>query len=152
MMLFKCWTQYVSKFGKLRGLEKVSLHSNPKERQCQRMLKLLYNVTTIPLISHASKVILKILQARLQQYMNQELSDVKAGFRKGRRTKDQIANIHWIIEKAGNSRKTSISVSMTMLKSLTVWITTNLKILKIMGILDHFTCLLRNLYVVKKQS
>ena len=78
------------------GLEKVLFHSNPKERQCQRMLKL----GTIALISHASKVMLKILQARLQQYMNRELPDVQAGFRKGRRTRDQIANIRWITEKA----------------------------------------------------
>ena len=78
------------------GLEKVSFHSNPKERQCQRKLRLLH----IALISHASKVTLKILQARLQQYMNHEFSDVQAGFRKGRGTRDQIGNIHWIMEKA----------------------------------------------------
>ena len=72
------------------GLEKVSFHSNPKEKQCQRMLKLLYNCT----ISHASKGMLKILQARLQQYVNCELPDVQAGFRKGRGTRDQVANIH----------------------------------------------------------
>ena len=78
------------------GLEKVSFHSNPEERQCQRMLKL----RTIAFISHTSKVMLKILQARLQQYMNQELPDVQAGFRKGRGLRDQIANIHWIIKKA----------------------------------------------------
>ena len=83
------------------GLEKVSFHSNPKERQCQRMLKL----HTIALISHASKVMLKILQARLQQYVNRELPDVQAGFRKGRGTIDQIANIHWIIEKAREFQK-----------------------------------------------
>ena len=75
------------------GLEKVSFHSNPKESQCQRIFKL----PQIALISHASKVMLKILQARLQQYMNYEL---QAGFRKGRGTKDKIANICWIIEKA----------------------------------------------------
>ena len=72
------------------GLEKVSFHSNPKERQCQRMLKLPHNCT---LISHASKVMLKILQARLQQYMNREIPDVLAGSRKGRGTRDQITNI-----------------------------------------------------------
>ena len=72
------------------GLEKVSFHSNPKEGQCQRCS--VYG--TIALISHACKVILKILQAGLQQYVNQELPDVQAGFRKGRRTRDQIANIH----------------------------------------------------------
>ena len=75
------------------GLVKVSFHSNPKERQLQRML----NYQTIALISHASKVMLKILQARLQQYMNCELPDVQADFRKGRGTRDQIANICWII-------------------------------------------------------
>ena len=83
------------------GLEKVSFHSNPKERQYKRMLKL----PTIVLISHASKVILKILQARLQQYVNCELPDVQAGFRKGRGTRNQIANIRWIIEKAREFQK-----------------------------------------------
>ena len=71
------------------GLEKVRFHSNPKERQCQRMLKL----QQIVLMSHASKVMLKIRQARIQQYINDELPDVQAGFRKGRGTRDQIANI-----------------------------------------------------------
>ena len=75
------------------GLEKVSFHSNPKERHCQRMLK----YCIIALVSHASKVMLKILQARLQQYMNQELPDIQTGFRKGRGTRDQIANICWNI-------------------------------------------------------
>ena len=72
------------------GLEKVSFHSNPKERQCQRMLK----YRTSALISHASKVMLKFLQAKLQQHVNCELPAVQAGFRKGRGTRDQIANIH----------------------------------------------------------
>ena len=89
---------------------------------------------------------LKILQARLQQCINRELPDVQAGFRNGRRTRDQIANICWIIEKQENSRKTSISASLTTLKPLTVWIPTNWKILQEMGIPDHLTCLLRNLY------
>ena len=89
---------------------------------------------------------LKILQARLQQYVNRELPDVQTGFRKGRGTRDQIANIRWIIEKQANSRKTSTSASLIMAKPLTVWITTNWKILKEMGILDILTCLLRNLY------
>ena len=80
---------------------------------------------TIALISHASKVMLKILQARLQQYVNGELPDVKAGFRKGRGTRDQIANIRWIIEKEREFQKTSISALLTMSKPLTVWITTN---------------------------
>ena len=83
------------------GLEKVSFHSNPKERQCQRMLK----YCTIALILHAAKVMLKILQARLQQHVNHELPDVQAGFRKGRGTRDQIANICWIIKKAREFQK-----------------------------------------------
>ena len=98
-MLWKCCTQYASKFGKLSsatGMEKVSFHSSPKE--CS-------NYCTMALISHASKVMLKILQARLRQYMNCELSDVQAGFRKGRGTRDQIANICWIIEKAREFQK-----------------------------------------------
>ena len=77
------------------------------------------------LISHDSKVMLKILQGRLQQYMNRELPDAQAGFRKGRGTRDQIANIHWIIKKQKSSRKTSISALLTMPKPLTVWITIN---------------------------
>ena len=98
------------------GLEKVSFHSNSKE--CS-------NYHTIALISHASKVTLKILQPRLQQYMNCELPDVQAGFRKGRGTRDQVANIHWIIEKAREFQKNIISVLLTMPKPLTVWITQN---------------------------
>ena len=78
------------------GLEKVSFHSNPKERQCKECS----NYHTIALTSHASKVMLKVLQSRLQQYVNCELGDVQAGFRKDRGTRDQIANICWIIEKA----------------------------------------------------
>ena len=77
------------------GLEKVTFHSNPKERQCQRCL----DYCTTMLISQASKVMLKILQIMCQQYMNCELPDVQAGFRKGRGTRDQIANIRWIIKK-----------------------------------------------------
>ena len=82
------------------GLEKVSIHSSPKgnAKECS-------NYRTIVLISHASKVMLKILQARLQQYLNRELPDVQAGFRKGRGTRNQIANIRWIIEKAREFQK-----------------------------------------------
>ena len=90
---------------------------------------------------------LKILQARLQQGVNPELPDVQAEIRKSRGTRDQITNIHWIIEKQKNSRKTSASASLTTWKFLTVWITTNWKISKEMGITAHLTCLLRNLYV-----
>ena len=84
------------------------------------------NYHTVALISHASKVMLKILQARLQQYMNQELPDVQAGFRKGRGTREEIANIGWIIEKAKEfQKKTSTSTLLTIPKALTVYITTN---------------------------
>ena len=83
------------------GLEKVSFHSNPRGRQCQRMLKLPHNCTHLT----RCKVMLKILQARLQQYVNLELPVVQVGFRKGRGTRDQIANIRWIIKKAREFQK-----------------------------------------------
>ena len=98
------------------------------------------------LISHASKVTLKILQARLQQYMNQELSDVQAGFRKGRGTRDQIADIHWLIEKAREFQKNIYFCFIDYINAFDyvdhnkLW-----KILKEMGIPEHLTCLLRNL-------
>ena len=85
---------------------------------------------------------LKILQARLQQYVNQELPDVQAGFRKGRGPRDQIANIHWIIKKQESSRKTSTSALLTLPKPLTVWITTNWNILKETGIPENYSPLL----------
>ena len=103
------------------GLEKVSFHSNSKKGNAKECS----NYHTIALISHTGKVMLKILQARLQQYMKRELPDVQAGFRKGRGTRDQIANIHRIIKKQESSRKTSISALLTMPKPLTVWITVN---------------------------
>ena len=83
------------------GLEKVSFHSNPKERQCQK----LPNICKIALISHVSKAMLKILQARLKQSVNCELPDVQVGFRNGRRPRDQIANICWFMEKATEFQK-----------------------------------------------
>ena len=95
------------------GLEKVSFRSSPKDnaKECS-------NYCTIALVSHASKVMLKILQARLQQYVNYELSDVQAGFRKGRGTRDQVANICWIIDNTRDFQKTSTSVLLTKSKSL----------------------------------
>ena len=126
------------------GLEKVSFHSNPKE--CS-------NYHTIALISHASKAVVKILQARLQQYMNHELPDVQAGFRKGRGTRDQIANIHWIKEKAREFQKNSYFCFIDYAKAFDCvdhskpW-----KILKEMGVPNHLTCLLRNLYQVRKHQ
>ena len=124
-------------------LEKVNFHSNPKERQCQRMFKLLYNCTNI----NGSKIILKILCSRLQQYVNCELPDVQAEFRKGRGTRDQIANISWITEKARDFQENIYFCFIDYAKVFDcvdhnkLW-----KILKEMGILGHLTCLLRNLY------
>ena len=126
------------------GLEKVTFHFNPKEGQCQRMFKLQY---TIALISHASKVMFKILQARLHQCVHCELPDVQVGFRKGKGTREQIANIRWIIKKAAElKKKKSTSASFTMPMPLTVWIATNCAKFFKMRIPDHLTCLLRNLY------
>jgi len=115
------------------GLEMVSFHSSIKEGQCQRMLKLLDNA----LVSHASKVMLKILQVRLQQYMSQELPYIQAGFRKGRGTRDQISNIRWILGKQENPRKTS--TSLIMLKPFHKKLC---KVVQDVGIPDHLNCLL----------
>src|SRR5574337_84640 len=98
MLLLKCCTQYASKYGKLSSGHRTGKGQFSFQSQRRAMPK---NVDcTLALISHASKVMLKILDARLQQYVNRELEDVQAGFRKGRRIRDQIANIHWIMEKA----------------------------------------------------
>ena len=105
------------------------------------------NYHTIPLISHATKVMLKVVQASLQQYMNCELPEVQAGFRKGRGTRDQIANIHWILEKASEFQKNIYLCFIDYAKAFDsvdhnkLW-----KIPKEMGILEHLSCLLRNLY------
>ena len=130
------------------GLKKVSFHSKVSFHFITKKgnVKECSNYHTVEHISHASKVMLKILQARLQQYVNWELPDVQAGFRKAEES-DQIANIHWIIEKAREfQKKLSTSTSLTMLKPLTVWLTTNWKILKETGTPNHITCLQRNLY------
>ena len=108
---------------------------------------------TVALISNASKTMIKILQARLQHYMNQEPRDVQAGLRKGRGTRDQIASIHWITEKARKFQKTSTSVSLTTIKPLTVNHNKLWKTLKQMVKLDHLlTCLLRNLWVAQEAT
>ena len=117
------------------GLEKVSFHSNPKEMQCQRILKLLYNCTKPGFNS------------------SRELTDAQAGFRKGRGTRDQIANIRWIIEKAREFQKNIYFCFIDYAKAFDCvdhnkpW-----KILKEMGIPDHLTCILRNLYAGQKQQ
>ena len=105
------------------------------------------NYCTIAFISHASKVMLKILQPRLQQYVNCELPDVQAGFRKGRGTRDQIANIRWIIKKAREFQKNIYFCFIDCAKVFDCMDHNKLcKILKEMGIPDHLNCLLRNLY------
>ena len=146
MMLWKCSTQYASKFGKLssghrtgKGVS-IPIPKKGNAKECS-------NYCTIALISHASKVMLKILQARLQQFVNRELPDVQAGFRKGRGTREQIANICWIIKKAKAFQKNIYFCFIDYAKASDcvdhnkLW-----KILKEMGIPDHLTCILRNLY------
>ena len=130
------------------GPEKISFHSTPKEKQCQKCS----NYHTVALISHSSKIMLKILQARLQQYVNCELPDVQAGFRKAEEPKIKFPSSVGSSKKQENFRKTSTSALLTIPKPLTVWITTNWKILKEMGISDHLICLLRNLYAGQKAT
>ena len=152
MMLWKYCTQYASKFGKLSsgtGLEQVSFHSNPQEGNAKECSK--YHIIT--LISHVSKVMLKILQAMLQQYVNHEFPDVQAGFGNGRGTRDQIANICWIMEKVREFQKNIYFCFIDYAKAFDcvdhnqLW-----KILKEMGIPDHLTCLLKYLYAGQKQQ
>ena len=139
--------QYASIFGKLssgprtgKGLDSIPTPKKGNAKECS-------NYCTIALISHTSKVMLKILQARLQQYVNRELPDVQAGFRKGRGTRDQIANIHWIMEKAREFQKNLFFCFIDYTKAFgsvdhnKLW-----KILQNMEITDHLTCFLRNLY------
>ena len=123
------------------GLERSVFIPIPKKGNAKECS----NYRTIALISHASKGMLKILQARLQQYVNCELPDVQAGFRKSRGTRDQIANIHWIIEKAREIQKNMCFIDYAKVFDCVdhskLW-----EILKEMGIPEHLTCLLRNLY------
>ena len=124
------------------NLENSTVTSNPKERQCQSS-----NYHTIAPISQAGKVIFKILQAKLQQYVSLELLDVQSGFRKGRGTRDQVANIYWIMGKAREFQKNIYFYFIDYAKAFDcvdhnkLW-----KILKKMGIPDHLTCPLWNLY------
>ena len=141
-MLIKCCTQYASKFGKLSSGHRtgkcpffIPILKKSNAKECS-------NYHTIALISHTSKVMLKILQARLQQYVNPELPDVQTGFRKGRGTRDQTANIHWIIGKGREFRKNIYCTEvLDCVYHNKLW-----KILKEVGIPDHLTYFLRNLY------
>ena len=125
------------------GLERsvfISIPNKGNAKECS-------NYHTIALISHANKVMLKILQARLQQYVNRELPDVQAGLKKGRGTRDQIANICWIMEKAKEFRKNIYFCIIDYVKAFDYVDHNKLrKNLKEMGIPDHLICLLRNLY------
>ena len=146
MMLWKCCTQHASKLGKLSSDHRsrkgvfIPIPKKVSAKECS-------NYRRVTLISYISKVILKILQARLQQYLNHELLDIQAGFRKGRGTRDQIANIRWIIKKARESQKNIYFCFIDYAKAFDCMDSSKLwKILKEMQIPDHFTCLLRNLY------
>ena len=147
-MLWKCCIQYASKFGKLSsghrtGKVFIPIPKKGNAKECS-------NYCIIALISHTSKVMLKVLQARLQQCMNWELSDVQVGFRKVRGTRDQIANIRWVIEKAREFQKNMYFCFIDYTKAFDSVDHNRLcKILQEMGIPDHILCLLRNL---KKQQ
>ena len=146
MILWKCCTQYASKFGKLSSGHRTGKGQFSSQSQRKAIPK---NAQTTEQLhsSHTSKVMLKILQASFQQYMNHEFPDVQAGFRKGRGTRDQIANICWIIEKVRKFQKNIYFSFIDYAKAFDcvdhnkLW-----KILKERGIPDHLTCLLRNLY------
>ena len=146
MMLWKCCTRYASKSGKVssgHSTGKVAFIPIPKKGNAKECS----NYHTIALISHTRKIEPQILQAMLQQYVNFELLYVQAGFRKGKGNRNQIANISWIIEKARESRKNIYFCFIDYAKAFDcvdhnkLW-----KILQDMGIPDHLTCLLRNLY------
>ena len=153
MVLLKCCTQYATKFGKLSSCHKTGNYQFSFQSQKRQLPK---NVQTTAQMhsSHTTfKIMLKILQARLQQYVNSELPDIQAGFRKGRGTRDQIANIRWIIEKAREFQKNVYFCFIDYAKAFNcvdhhkLW-----KILKEMEIPDHLTCLLRNLYASQEAT
>ena len=130
------------------GLEKFSFHSNPKKANAKECS----NYLTIALISHTSKVMLKILQARLQQHMNHELPHVQGGFRKGRGTRGQIDNICWIIKKAREFQKNIYFCFIDYIKAFDSVNHNKLEKFFKMGIPNHLTCLLRICMQVKKQQ
>ena len=142
-MLWKCCTRYASKFGKCSSDHRTGKGQFSLQSQKRAIPK----CHTIALISHISKIMLKIFQARLQQYMNREIPNVQAGFRKGRGTRGQIANICWIIKKAREFQEHIYFWFIDYAKaSNCVYHNKLWKILQEMGISDHLTCLLRNLY------
>ena len=145
-MLWKCCTQYASKFGKLSSGHRTGKGQFPLQSLRKAIPKNAQTTTQLHSF-HMLVKMLKILQARLQQYVNRELPDVQAGFRKGRRTRDQVAKICWIIEKAREFQKNICFCFIDYAKAFNCMDHNKLwKILKEMGIPDHLTCLLRNLY------
>ena len=146
-MLFKYCTQYIIKFGKLN-----SGHGTTKDQfsfQSQRRAMPKNVQTTIQLHSFhtLARLCSKSFKLGFSSTKKKKNPDVEAEFQRGRGTRDQVANICWVMEIAGSSRNTSISASLTILKSLILWSITNWKILKVIRIPDHLTCLLRNLYM-----
>jgi len=147
MMLWKCCTQYASKFGKLSSGHRTGKGQFSFQSQRKAVPKNAQTTAQLHSSPHASKVMLKILQARIQQYVNRELPDVQAGFRKGRGIRDQIANIRWIMKKARELQKNIYFCFIDYAKAFDcvdhnkLW-----KILKEMGIPDCLICFLRNLY------
>ena len=124
-MLWKCCTQYASKFGKLSSGHRTGNGQFSFQSQRKAMPKNAQTTAQLHSSHTLAKLMLKILQARLQQYVNHELPDVQAVFRKGRGTRDQIGNIHWIMKKAREFQKKPTFALLTTPKPLTLWITTN---------------------------
>ena len=150
-MLWKCCIQYASKFGKLSSGHRTGKGQFSFQFQKKGNAKECSNYCTVALISHASKVTLKILQARLQQYVNRELPEVQASFRIGRGTRNQIANIWWIMEKAREFQRNFYFCFIDYAKAFDCVDHSKLwKILKEMGKSDDLGCFLRNLYASQK--
>ena len=146
LIVLKCCTQYASKLGKLSSGHRTGKGQFSSKSQRRVMPKNVQITIQLHSYLHARKVVLNVLQARLQQFVNQEFPDVQAGFRKGRRTRDYIVSICWSRQKAREFQKNIYFCFIVYTKPLNVWITTNWKILQEIGIPDHLTCLLRNLY------
>ena len=156
MMLWKCCTQYASKFGKLRSAHrtgKCQFSFQSQRRAIPKKVQTTFQHCTVVLVLHASEVMLKILQARLQQYVNWEVPNVQAWFRKGRGIRDKISNIPWIIDKPKEFQKNIYFCFIDYAKAFDCmdhnkpW-----KIFKETGIPNHLTCLLRNLYAGQEET
>ena len=155
MMLGKCCTQYASKFGEFSSGRRTGKGQQFSFHSQRRIMPNCSNYHPTALISYASKILLKIFQTRLQWYVNQEFPDVQTGFRKGRGTRDQIANICWIIEKAREFQKyiyfyfcfIDYTKALDCVNHNKLW-----KILQETGISDHLSCLLRNLYASQEAA